>query len=133
MAEELSSQAEQLAQTISFFKVDGAAPRMGAALEAGLRRPQGDEARQASSRSPERIPASTGKTSAKPVKALPAADTGTSPKPAAAPRETGRGPSHGNEARGASSRSTGRSDATGITLKDARDAPSLGDEDFEEF
>ncbi|HRZ88567.1 MAG TPA: hypothetical protein P5117_03685, partial [Spirochaetia bacterium] len=128
-----SSQAEQLAQTISFFKVEGAAPRIGAALEAGLRRPQGDEARRASSRSTERSPASIGKTSAKPVKALPAAGSGLSPKPAAAPRETGRGPSHGNEARGASSSSPGRSDATGITVKDDPDATSLGDDDFEEF
>ena len=110
MAEELSSQAEQLAQTISFFKIHVAGRGTGSA-SAG-------EARKTAA-----AHVQTAQTSAKPVKALPAAASG-SETPG---RSTKRASSPADR--------RSRSAATGITIKDApgSDSPAPGDDDFEEF
>lgn len=105
MAEELSSQAEQLAQTISFFKVNGAARDAGATA---------GPAHKVAVAHVQAV-----KPSAKPAKALPAAPAGSVPSD--------------KSPKLASASSPGRSDAKGITLKDAPEAESLGDDDFEEF
>lgn len=105
MAEELSSQADQLAQTISFFKVEGAAKGTGTGA--------------AATGSAHRVSVAhvqAGKTPARSVKTLPPAPGANSPKQASSPKPAPT-----------------RSGATGITVKDVPDAPSLGDEDFEEF
>ena len=116
-SEELASQAELMADTVSFFKLDGAATSL-------------------------RSPKSSQKASAEPAKALPA-DSGGAPapkaprgaakerKPAAQPPDVqADGSEHSPKLASAPLERRSRSSATGITLKQTRDAE---DSDFEEF
>ncbi|HRZ89454.1 MAG TPA: methyl-accepting chemotaxis protein, partial [Spirochaetia bacterium] len=120
-SEELASQAELMADTVSFFKLDGAsAVRTSRSSEPSVRPSAGPRrlappagSRPAVQGSPSTKPSRTAAKGAKTSAPSPEGGSGQSPKLASAPADR-----------------QSRSAATGITLKQPRDAE---DSEFEEF